>query len=762
IVVTVEETGKSIKTYTVKVTREMVSQATPTFSEDGAIAYGTQVTISSEDAEHIYYTTNGDNPTTSSTEYTGAITVNTDMTIKAIATRTGYINSAVGSASYTQAVSSNLTGMVLSGSPTNYTFSGGTYTYNSVSVANGVGSITVTPTGAGNITVDGTPVNSGEASGAITLSEGVERTIVVTVTESGKSVKSYTVKVKRDMATPVTPTPVTPTPVTPTPVIPSTPATPNVEVITVDVKAGATDDTVSKIEIERTTDSQGNKTDQVTYQAEKALETIEKLKKESKDIARIVIPDVNQEIAVTNVSIPTNTLAVLDEGDINLQIDTLRAKIDVPKDSLSTASNGIKDDLFFRIVPVKTDTEQEEIKNRAIFELGLANADNDVITVVGKPVTIETNMPSSKVDITLPLTGVTIPTKKVDREAFLKQLAIYIEHSDGDKEIVQGEIVTYADGVLGIRFHVSKFSIFTIVQSDTFNKSTACSIKKVTSPKNAKMSGLTITASVSNSTKDLKVAITTSAKSTWKLYSDIACKKELSSQKLNLKVGVNKLYIKVTAEDGKTSKVYTIKTTRKEVTRKVLVIATKNDFSDAFAGSVLVEQLGGKLVRIGYTKKDIDRMISYVKKNYAKGDRIYILGLSEAVDGNLKEELVKSGYNNVAVIGGKDKYETAQMIAGKLKVKEHSKVVLVNGYVEPEYAKSIQKKCASLGYAILFVKKETLTTYTEKALKDINPAQIYLVGDSSQISSKIETQIKKLLYLDKSDISRIDSGNDII
>jgi N-acetylneuraminic acid mutarotase len=77
--------------------------ATPTFSEPAGTYSSTQsVTLSDTTANStIFYTTDGTTPTTSSTQYSGAISVTATETIEAIAVASGYNDSAVASATYT-------------------------------------------------------------------------------------------------------------------------------------------------------------------------------------------------------------------------------------------------------------------------------------------------------------------------------------------------------------------------------------------------------------------------------------------------------------------------------------------------------------------------------------------------------------------------------------------------------------------------------------------------------------------------------------
>jgi hypothetical protein len=117
--------------------------ATPTFSPVAGTYTSVQSLTISDATQNatIYYTTDGSTPTTSSTQYTSAISVGSSETINAIATASGYANSDVATAIYTINLPPTFTIAV---SPSALTIASG---------ASGMVTVTITPQNGFNAAV---------------------------------------------------------------------------------------------------------------------------------------------------------------------------------------------------------------------------------------------------------------------------------------------------------------------------------------------------------------------------------------------------------------------------------------------------------------------------------------------------------------------------------------------------------------------------------------------------------------------------------
>ena len=76
--------------------KDVVAVGTPVITPEEKDGY-TEVTITAANSKAIYYTTDGNDPTTSSTLYTGSFTLTAAATIKAFAVADGYIDSQIAS-----------------------------------------------------------------------------------------------------------------------------------------------------------------------------------------------------------------------------------------------------------------------------------------------------------------------------------------------------------------------------------------------------------------------------------------------------------------------------------------------------------------------------------------------------------------------------------------------------------------------------------------------------------------------------------------
>jgi hypothetical protein len=158
----------------------MTGLSAPVFSPAAGTYTSTQTVTISDSTPNatIYYTTNGTTPTTSSAAYSGPITVWSTETLEAIATATGYSQSAVASAPYT--INLPASSFTVSGTPVTVSAPGAT--------TGNTSTITLTPSGGFTGAVALTAAITSSPTGAAylpTLSFGSTSPVSITGSNAG-------------------------------------------------------------------------------------------------------------------------------------------------------------------------------------------------------------------------------------------------------------------------------------------------------------------------------------------------------------------------------------------------------------------------------------------------------------------------------------------------------------------------------------------------------------------------------------------------
>jgi hypothetical protein len=221
------------------------------------------------------------------------------------------------------------------------------------------------------------------------------------------------------------------------------------EQITVDIGNGA------KMTIKRIVNVDGSKRDELELTQEEARKAAEGAAAAGSATVNLIIPDQLDEVGSTSFKLSKDAANQLANSALGLRVATANATIRVESDALSS----LTEELRFELVPVKEAAQQQTIESRANRQTAVSIVSGDgQAKTVGRPMRIETNLRNAEVTVILPL-----DESKLD-ETERENLAVYIEHSDGTKELLRGTIVPYNDqGDKGLAFTVTKFSLFTIL-----------------------------------------------------------------------------------------------------------------------------------------------------------------------------------------------------------------------------------------------------------------------------------------------------------
>ncbi|WP_010676943.1 cell wall-binding repeat-containing protein [Bacillus timonensis] len=168
-------------------------------------------------------------------------------------------------------------------------------------------------------------------------------------------------------------------------------------------------------------------------------------------------------------------------------------------------------------------------------------------------------------------------------------------------------------------------------------------------------------------------------------------------------------------------------------TANTVVLAKGSDFPDALAGGPLAYYHNAPILLTSdksltpATKKEIQRL---------KAKKVIILGSAGAISNNVEKEIKNMGIS-VQRIGGKDRYQTAALIAKQIPSK---KIVIANGVNFPD-ALAVAPYAARNQIPILLTKPTSLPDATKAQLA--GKTSSIVVGSKTVVSNEIMKQLPK-------------------
>ncbi|WP_204603745.1 S-layer homology domain-containing protein [Cohnella boryungensis] len=208
--------------------------------------------------------------------------------------------------------------------------------------------------------------------------------------------------------------------------------------------------------------SDGTKIDKTIVDVSSADMIVDRGQETGEKFSRLLMDhlpgDVPDELAV---EVQAGSVSTLANYGMTFQLESETAVLTIANDVLKEMRKQAID-LYFRIVPVRSAPQREALAARIVGEPVVRQAQGGAqAEVVGTPQKIETNYTSYRTKLLIPFNGSVPPGASA---SYLNALRIFIEHHDGEKELVSGTIVNRNGAPYGIEIELSKFSTFALVR----------------------------------------------------------------------------------------------------------------------------------------------------------------------------------------------------------------------------------------------------------------------------------------------------------
>ena len=197
--------------------------------------------------------------------------------------------------------------------------------------------------------------------------------------------------------------------------------------------------------------------------------------------------------------------------------------------------------------------------------------------------------------------------------------------------------------------------------------------------------------------------------------------------------------------DGRDRIETAINISKKNYDKAKSVIVVRHDlFPDSMTASVLAK-LKDAPILLNPTAKLDSRVGDEIKRLGAQ--EVIIVGGQDSVSEKVREDLkVYDADKNVERIAGADRYGTSEMVAKRvvgITGKKNTGVV-ASGQVFPD-ALSVGTFASREGYPILLVKKDSVPSQIQNAIKDLDINKTYIAGGTNTISKSTEAKLPGVL-----------------
>ena len=177
---------------------------------------------------------------------------------------------------------------------------------------------------------------------------------------------------------------------------------------------------------------------------------------------------------------------------------------------------------------------------------------------------------------------------------------------------------------------------------------------------------------------------------------------------------------------------------------KTVIVVRHDLFPDSMTASVLAK-LKDAPILLNPTDKLDSRVGDEIKRLGA--EEVIIVGGENSVSEKVREELkAYDSDKNVERISGVDRYGTSEMVAKRVTgiTGKKKTAVVASGQVFPD-ALSVGTFASRDGYPILLVKKDSIPSQVERAIKDLEINKTYIAGGTNTISKSTETKLPSVL-----------------